>query len=94
MGTRWQGAAIAGSHSMRSIESTACCAWNAYVGLKSSDERYPQNQRLAGWDYRAAHENGTIPMTYRYRTLLVHLNDKRRAGAVLEPVILPTLFSH
>jgi nucleotide-binding universal stress UspA family protein len=26
-------------------------------------------------------------MTYRYRTLLVHLNDKRRAEAVLEPVV-------
>jgi nucleotide-binding universal stress UspA family protein len=26
-------------------------------------------------------------MTYRYRTMLVHLNDKRRAEAVLEPVV-------
>jgi nucleotide-binding universal stress UspA family protein len=27
------------------------------------------------------------PMTYRFGTLLVHLNDKRRAEAVLEPVV-------
>jgi hypothetical protein len=26
-------------------------------------------------------------MTYRYKTMLVHLNDKRRAEAVLEPVV-------
>ena len=42
-GTKWQGAAITGSHSKCCIGSTACCAWNAchechavYLAVKPS----------------------------------------------------------